>query len=144
MSGPLAKSSLSTKNILLFRNENHPYMSPRPVPLKGALAIVTTRGRMRWTQTVPRTYGTGCGRPSRMVLTPQWLVSSWRRQLFQRRCQQSPITGEYEATVNHCVRSAGCSGVSVKTAPIVFFLGVGGCGCIKRPAFPRPDRRARR
>ena len=46
--------------------------------------------------------------------------------------------GEYEATVNHCVRSAGCSGVSVKTAPVFFLLGVGGCGCIKRPAFPRP------
>jgi hypothetical protein len=49
---PLAKSSSSGKNILLFRSANHSYIHSRPVPLKGALAIVTTRGGMRWTRMV--------------------------------------------------------------------------------------------
>jgi hypothetical protein len=45
-------SSPFGKNILVFRIANHPYIHSRLVPLKGALAIVTTRGGMRWTRMV--------------------------------------------------------------------------------------------
>jgi hypothetical protein len=41
--------------------------------------------------------------------------------------------------------ACGALGVLVylwMTAPVVCFWGVGGCGCIKRPAFPRPLQRA--
>jgi hypothetical protein len=49
---PLAKSRLARKNILFFRIANQFYIHSRLVPLKGALAIVTTRGGMRWTRMV--------------------------------------------------------------------------------------------
>jgi len=59
---------------------------------------------MRWTRRVPRTCGTGCGRPSRMVLTPQRLASSWRssasdgvskaRSPGRVRSNRKPLRGE--------------------------------------------------
>src|SRR5450631_1877799 len=47
--------------------------------------------------------------------------------------------GDYEATVNHCVRSTGlfrciCGGF----AGVAVFFCPPGCGCIVHPAFPRP------
>jgi hypothetical protein len=36
------------------------------------------RAGMRWTRVVLLTRALSCGRRSRVVLTPQWLASSWR------------------------------------------------------------------
>jgi hypothetical protein len=72
-------SSPSRKNILFFRSANHLYISRHSVPLKGALAIVTTRGGDAVDADGTPDEGIGCGRRRRVVLTPQWLASSWRK-----------------------------------------------------------------
>ena len=49
-----------------------------PHPQEGRFAIVTDVGSgMRWTRGALLTRAHPCGRRSRVVLTPQWLASSW-------------------------------------------------------------------
>jgi hypothetical protein len=60
---------------------NQLYMFGRPVPLEGRFAIVTSAGRDAVDADGASDEGADCGRRSRVVLTPQWLASSRRRQL---------------------------------------------------------------
>src|SRR5450631_1483981 len=46
--------------------------------------------------------------------------------------------GDYEATVNHCVRSAGLFRCICGDYSGWLFFCRPGCGCIVHPAFPRP------
>jgi hypothetical protein len=64
-------SSPLCKNILIFRNPNHCYISRRPAPHKGRWPSSRTRGGMRWTWAAPKTRARACGRRSRVVLTPR-------------------------------------------------------------------------
>src|ERR1700688_3436428 len=73
---------------------NQLYMFGRPVPLEGRFAIVTSAGRDAVDADGASDEGADCGRRSRVVLTPQRLASSPRRQLRRRGCQQSTLTGE--------------------------------------------------
>src|ERR1700686_3173135 len=66
----------------------------RPVPLEGRFAIVTSAGRDAVDADGASDEGAGCGRRSRVVLTPPTLVSSSWRQLHGRRWQKSPVAGE--------------------------------------------------
>src|ERR1700752_2764194 len=54
----------------------------RPVPPKGRFAIVTSAGRDAVDAEGAPDEGAGCGRRSRMVLTPQRLASSSRKATF--------------------------------------------------------------
>ena len=74
-------SSLSCKNILLFRIPKSVIHFRRLVPLEGRFAIVTSAGRDAVDADGASDEGADCERRSRVVLTPQWLASSRRRQL---------------------------------------------------------------
>jgi hypothetical protein len=55
-----------------------------PAHTKGRFAIVTNVGqRMRWTRVALLTRALFCGRRSRVVLTPQWLASSFAEEDFR-------------------------------------------------------------
>src|SRR6202051_1978195 len=69
------------KIFLFYRNTNQSYIHRRPVPLEGRFAIVTSAGRDAVDADGASDEGIGRGRRSRVVLTPQWLASSRRRQL---------------------------------------------------------------
>src|ERR1700733_1548966 len=58
---------------------NHFSIRGHPGPHRGAFRDRHERRvGMRWTRAAPKTRAQSCGRRSRVVLTPQWLVSSWR------------------------------------------------------------------
>jgi hypothetical protein len=50
---------------------NQQYIPHRPVPQRGGSRSSRTRGGMRWTLMVRQTSRAGCGRRSRVVLTPR-------------------------------------------------------------------------
>jgi hypothetical protein len=74
-----AVSSPLGKQIPLFRSANQSCIPCRLVPPKGAARDRHERGAGCGGRRVPRTYGIGCGRRRCVVLTPQRLVSSWRK-----------------------------------------------------------------
>jgi hypothetical protein len=77
-------SSPSVKNILIFRRGKSVYIAHRSVPQRGARAIVTNAGRMRWTQAVPKDDRHGCVRRSRVVLDTQCRCRRWLSGLVRR------------------------------------------------------------
>ena len=52
---PLVQSP-PAKTFRFVITPNHPYNSRHPVPLRGASAVVTTRGRLRWTRPIPSVF----------------------------------------------------------------------------------------
>jgi hypothetical protein len=88
-----ALSSPLCKNILIFRRPKSGYIRHRPVPQRGARAIVTNAGRDAVDAIAPKTTGTRGGRLRRVVLTPRrW--SQVCAKARRRRWQTSPVTGE--------------------------------------------------
>jgi hypothetical protein len=76
---------------------------------RGVSRSSRARGGMRWTQAVSLTNDTGCGRRSRVVLTPR----RWRQAggvIRRRRWQTSPVTGESakETVKTIACGNAGC------------------------------------
>src|SRR3954453_1711556 len=108
---------------------------------QGALAIVTNAGRDAVDADVLLTNSTGCGRRSRVVLTPR----CWRQ-----------VGGKYPAgDGDNKARSPGRArrkplkplraGMPGETGEprgddtrVVLFFPTRGCGCIEHPAFPTP------
>ena len=70
-SAVICLSSPLCKNILIFRNPNHCYISRRPVPPEGRFAIVTNVARDAVDAGGASDEGASCGRRSRVVLTPR-------------------------------------------------------------------------
>src|SRR5712664_1495948 len=120
---------------------NQQYIAHRPVPQRGAGAIVTDAGRdavdtdgaeddrrVRWT-------AKSCGPDA------PTLVSSWRVNR-KRRWQPSMVTGE---STKETVKTIACGNAGFfrwtcgDYARVLFSLCTRGCGCIGRPAFPTPS-----
>jgi hypothetical protein len=68
------------------RTPNHFYNPRHPVPLEGRWPSSLTRGGMRWTRRRDLTKRAGCGRRSRVVLTPR------RRRQVRERKKLSRVT----------------------------------------------------
>src|ERR1019366_7040028 len=99
-------------------------------------------GGMRWTRTTLLTRAWGCGRRSRVVLTPRRWCQVPEKQASQgRRWQKSPVTGESaKETVKTIARGMpDVSGVTVVTNACAFYQCTRGCGRAERPAFPAPS-----
>jgi hypothetical protein len=73
-------SSPKIKNISLFQKGETVHICRHPVPLRGASAVVTTRGGLRWTRKCLDERHR-CVRQSRVVLTPR----CWRQVGGQSR-----------------------------------------------------------
>src|ERR1035438_3120514 len=80
------------RKIFRFRRRaNQIYDSRHPVPTEGRFAIVTDVGRDAVDADGAADEGAGCGRQSRVVLTPR----RWSQAVAcRRRWQKSPVTGE--------------------------------------------------
>src|SRR5258705_13304995 len=72
-------SSPKIKNISLYPKEKSGHIFGHPVPVRGALAIVTTRDGSRWTRSA-RDERACCVRRRRVVLTSRcWRQRTWRQ-----------------------------------------------------------------
>ena len=106
-------SSLTRKNISLFRNSDLPYGELIPPRFsEGRIAVVTTR----WARDAMDVDGAtdecaGCGRQSRGVLIPRRWYQAGRnaRALRRRRRQSSPVSGETSKETVKTIR-AGSAG----------------------------------
>jgi hypothetical protein len=79
----LGRPVLSKKIFRFTCRANHPYKLAPSHPARGAYRDRhETRDEMRWTRRQRKTNAAGRVRQSRVVLTPQWLASSWRKQVF--------------------------------------------------------------
>jgi hypothetical protein len=90
---------------------------------RGVSRSSRTRDGMRWTQQYRKTNDAGCGRRSRVVLTPRrWRQA--RQAIDERRWQQSPVTGEStkEAVKTIARETPGHSGEPVVTNSSCFFI----------------------
>jgi hypothetical protein len=110
---PIGLSSPSAKNILIFRRRKSVYIRSRSVPQRGARAIVTNAGRMRWTQAAPKDDRRRRGRRSRVVLDTQCRCRRWLAGLVRR--------GEHEGIRKTIARGMpGETGVTVVTTLVCF------------------------
>ena len=139
----LGRPVLGKKIFRFTCRANHPYKLAPSHPARGAdRDRHETRDGMRWTRRQRKTNAAGRVRQSRVVLTPQWLASSWRSKLRKRRRQQSPILrGERVISRKAIAQGRPDASAEPVCSCAVSFVSVRARdrGCSAHPVFPAPS-----